>query len=81
MKQVTDVNEIKNLLAKYHFEMFNAPNRYEGEMTVLNEKDIDDILYDMSLGALSPVLFADENSVVVKYPNDKCTLESREERK
>ena len=44
MKEVTDLNEIKELLSKYEFEMFNKQNFYLGEMTTLNEKDIHDIL-------------------------------------
>lgn len=76
MKKLAEKEEIRNLLSKYYFEMFNRENDYKGEMTTLNEQDIDDILYDMRKGV---VVEMDENDrVIVTYPHNVCKLESRE---
>jgi hypothetical protein len=78
MEKIKDENMIRNLLSKYEFEMFNRANNQKGEMTTLNEKDIDDIIGDMYMGSISVVIQVDDNEmVIVKYPSDVCRLESR----
>jgi hypothetical protein len=79
MRQVTDENEVKELLGKYQYEMFNGLNNYKGEITTLNEEDIENILYDMSLNVnLSAKMYLeDDGMVVVKYPHGECELKSR----
>lgn len=78
MRKITDLNEVRSLLTKYEFEMFNRANDHEGEITILNEKDINDIIGDMHMGTISAVVEVDENDmVIVKYPYNVCKLESR----
>jgi hypothetical protein len=79
MRQITDKQEIKEILSKYEWEMFNRANKFEGEITTLNERDIDDIAGDMRLGSLSPTLKEENNIFILEYPNNVCRLESRKE--
>ena len=74
MRTLSDEHEIIELLSKYEFHMVNKL-KPEGEMTTLNQKDIDDILYDMRHGVA--VYIKDDGMVLVKYPRGQCTLESR----
>jgi hypothetical protein len=73
---LTERNDIIITLSNYEFKMFNKGNDYKGETTVLNKKDIDDILEDMRLGAESPVITVEGHDVTVKYPDDICLLKS-----
>jgi predicted RNA-binding Zn-ribbon protein involved in translation (DUF1610 family) len=68
------VEEIKTELPKFEFMMFNRANR-EGELTLLDQKDIDDILFDLNRGVKANY---DENGmIVITYPYNVCRLESR----
>lgn len=77
MKVVTEENSIRELLLKFKFNMVNRM-RPEGEITTLDQRDIDNILWDQRLGSLGPVVEANEEGTVVKvtYPNNVCTLYS-----
>lgn len=77
---VSDLKEIKELLGRYEFLMSNPKNNYEGELTTLDEKDIDDIIYDMNMGSQSAIMTVEEdNKVFVRYPYNVCVLESKNE--
>lgn len=78
MRKLTDIAEIIEVLSKYDYNMINKENNYEGEITTLNEKDIDDILWDMSKG--TTIEEDDNGMIIVRYPHNVCILESRNER-
>lgn len=81
MKRLTEESEIRDQLAKYEFNMLNRKNRYSGEITTLDEKDINDITKDLRLGPLAPVVsLSDEGVLEVVYPNNVCKLISTKER-
>jgi hypothetical protein len=75
-----DEKEIKELLGKYKFEMYNKANNHEGEITTLDENDIRHILRDMRMSNLfkSKMHVDDNGMVVVEYPFNVCRMESRE---
>lgn len=84
MRTITDKKEIKELLSKYEFWMVNFQNHHEGEMTTLNEKDIDDIIGDLNppypynlFGFGIKIEVDDNGMVIVTYPTGVCRLESR----
>jgi hypothetical protein len=78
MRKITDLAEVRDLLSKYEFEMFNRANSQKGEITTLDKKDIDDIIGDMYSRYGGAVIHVDDNDmVIIKYPSDVCRLESR----
>jgi hypothetical protein len=76
MNQVTDKEQVKELLESFVFNMKNKMNNHEGELTTLDEKDITDIVIDARLGGMGPKVETDGEKVVVTYPFNVCTLES-----
>jgi len=75
MKRLIVESDIREALSMYEFEMFNVKNNHMGEITTLDTKDIDDILYDMRNGITVEV--DEEGKVFVTYPHNICRLESR----
>lgn len=80
MKKIVEYEELKEVLSKYHFEMFRKVNDHKGEMTTLDEKDIKDIYGDMGkkLHPAPDVYIDGSGMVVIQYAYNLCRLESRE---
>lgn len=78
MRKLTDVEEIKKELGKHEFLMFQknmfASSELEGTPTTLDEKDIDDILFDIKHGV--SVEADEDGKIYVSYPRNVCRLES-----
>lgn len=69
--------ELRKFLKSHKFMMFNRINRYNGEITTLDEKDIDNIFYDLTLGNLAPVVNHKlDGTLVIQYPDNVCRLVS-----
>jgi hypothetical protein len=84
VKRTLDIHkhetEIRDLLTKYKYNMINKANSYEGEITTLNEHDVNHIVGDMKMSeSLKAKMWINEDGmVVVEYPNNVCRLESGE---
>ena len=70
MMPVVDKDEAVKLLLNKQFKMYNKANGYKGEITVLNEKDVNDILGD------APLIVTDGKKTVIEYPYNVCKMES-----
>lgn len=66
----TEKDRIKELLLNKEVKMYNKENKYKGELTILNKKDVENIILDR------PKIYLDEKeeNVIIAYPYNICRM-------